>query len=144
MITLRKLTQQNLKECINLELDADEKGLLFPNVYLVPGAKLYPGFSSRAIYTGNTMVGYIKYGEDKRQKEVYHIDKLMICRNHRGKGYATDTLKAILAEANVKGYLRVSTSAKGNNLQLQKILLKNGFYSNGEISENKKMFYYVI
>jgi len=144
MITLKKITADNWKECINLRLSDDEKDFIHPNVYSIAEAQFYPKAISRALYADEKMVGYVMFGEDEDNSNLYYIDRLMISYAHRKQGFASNTLQLIIEEAKNKGFNLISTSIDLVNHKMSKLLIKNGFYTNNELDEDEIIYHYEV
>ena len=96
-IELRPVTVDNWKDCAALRLGEGQSGFVRANVYSIAEAQFYPGCRSRAIYAGETLVGYALYGIDDRSG-LWKIFRLMIDVSQQGRGYGRAAMLAILGE----------------------------------------------
>jgi diamine N-acetyltransferase len=127
MIIFKDITCHNWKECINLQLYDDEKDFICSNLYSIAEAQFYPKAISKAIYYGEQMVGYTMFGEDEDDSGLFYIDRLMISKEFRNKGYANESIRLIEEEA-IKGKFNfIGTSTKSNNIKMQNLLKKRRF-----------------
>ncbi|MBW9156694.1 GNAT family N-acetyltransferase [Clostridium tagluense] len=142
MINFKNITADNWKECINLKITDDEIEFISPNVYSIAEAQFYPNIAvSKAIYDDEQMVGYTLFGEDEHDCKLFYIDRLMISKDFRYKGYAFETIQLIIKEAIKNGFNVIATSAHPKNNKMQSLLEKLGFYTKNEINDGEIVFY---
>lgn len=144
MIIFKNITSDNWKECINLKLSDEEKDFIWPNVYSIAEAQFYPKAISKAIYDGEQMVGYTMFGEDEDDTNLFYIDRLMISKDFRNKGYAFETIQLIIKEASKNGFKVIGTSVDPENNKMQSLLKKVGFYTENEFDNGEIIFYYEV
>ncbi|MGV8984208.1 GNAT family N-acetyltransferase [Clostridium sp.] len=145
MINLKKITADNWKECINLKIADDEIEFIYPNIYSIAEAQFYSDKAvSKAIYNDEQMVGYTMFGEDGDDSNLFDIDRLMISKDLRNKGYAFQTIELIIKEAIKKGFNDIETSTHPKNNKMQSLLEKMGFYTKNEIRSEEIVFYYRV
>lgn len=142
MIYFKDITADNWKECINLELFSDEKEFIHPNMYSIAEAQFYPKAISKAIYDDDQMIGYAMFGEDEDNANLFYIDRLMISKGYRNKGYAFSALKLIVREAMNRSFSLLATSTHPENRKMQNLLTKIGFYTKNEIDNGELVYYY--
>lgn len=108
MIELKKISilDDNMKECIELEVATEQKDSVMPNSINLAyaynlnarGTHAVP----QAIYADGKMVGLITYVyriDDKDFGETcYSIWPFMIDKNHQGKGYGKQAMQKVLDE----------------------------------------------
>ncbi|MBU5311601.1 GNAT family N-acetyltransferase [Tissierella carlieri] len=70
------------------------------------------------------MVGYIMFGEDKDDSNLFHIDRLMISKDFRNKGYAFEATQLIIKEVIKNGFNVIATSIDPKNNKMQSLLKK--------------------
>ncbi|WBW96353.1 GNAT family N-acetyltransferase [Oceanirhabdus sp. W0125-5] len=144
MISLENVTLDNWNECINLKLYDEEKVFICPNVYSIAEAQFYPKAVSKAIYDGEQMIGYTMFGEDEDNPNLFFIDRLMISKDYRSKGYAFETIQLIIKEALKNGFNLIGTSIDLKNDKMQSLVKKVGFYTKNELDDGEIIFYYEI
>ena len=142
MILFKDITSENWKECIRLKLNDDEKEFISPNVYSIAEAQFYPKAISKAIYDDDQMVGYTLFGEDEDDSNLFYIDRLMISKDFRNKGYAYDSIRLIIKESIKKGFTLIGTSVELENLKIQNLLKKLDFYTKNELDDSGEIIYY--
>ena len=86
-ISLRSITRENWQQCVALQLGKGQESFVAPNVFSLAQSKFEPARVPLAIYTGETMVGFIMYNNQPLGDGSYRISRLMIDQGHQGKGY---------------------------------------------------------
>jgi len=106
MITLRPITYDNFADCISLEPHEHQKKYIASNLFSL--AEAYVALSSGAfipmpfaIYDDDVMVGFIMLAydpadEDEDDETVYKVCRLMIDKDHQGKGYGRRAMERAL------------------------------------------------
>jgi len=114
MIELRKINDDNMDECIKLEVRDDQDDFVACNMYSLADA--YVSISNGAhatpyaIYANDEMVGFIMYdyreypNDDTFGETCYHIWRFMIDKKHQGKGYGKQATDKIIAEIKTMPY----------------------------------------
>ena len=112
MIELKKIaiTDDNMKECIALDVAPEKKDFVYTNAITLALAYEFNTkgtvMECRAIYAGGKMVGLIAYnyysGDPVFKETCYRIRPFMIDKNHLGKGYEEAALKKLLEEIRTK------------------------------------------
>jgi diamine N-acetyltransferase len=105
-IELRDVTRENWQECAGLRLAPEQEHFVSSNAYSLAESKFMPTFVPQAIYhrddaTGaEMMVGFVMYGlypeGEPPHGNRYWIYRLMIDREHQGRGYGTAAMREVL------------------------------------------------
>lgn len=96
-ITLRPITRENFDECVGLRISDDQAGLIASNVHSIAESAIDPSLVPRAIYAGETMVGFAMYDRQPDPRDGrYWIHRLMIDERYQGKGYGRAGLLAMM------------------------------------------------
>jgi diamine N-acetyltransferase len=149
MIEFRKITDDNFRECIKLEVNDDQKNFVASNICSL--AQAYVATSNNecipmpyAIYDKDTMVGFIMLSyckaDETEPENIYCIWRLMIDKNHQGKGYGKETMaKAIeLIKTFPHGEATaVMLSYEPENLVAKALYAAFGFVETGEIEDDE-------
>jgi diamine N-acetyltransferase len=93
-VTLRQITAYNWKKVINLQLDRHQRGFVSPNWYSIIEAS-FEGDHIRAIYAGNTPVGFVMYSWDEFLAEAW-ITRLMVDVRYQRRGYGRAAMQAVI------------------------------------------------
>ena len=94
-ISLREITPQNFKECINLKVASAQENFVASNLWSVAQSKIYPTYNVFAVYNGDEMVGFTMFGLDT-DDDKYYLGRLMIDEKHQGKGYGKATVLEVI------------------------------------------------
>ena len=93
-LSFRAITKDNFNACLRLKVRDDQK-YVASNVYSIAQSKTEPKYIPMAIYNDETMVGFVMYELDYKEKELY-LCRFMIDEQHQHMGYgkgALDILK---------------------------------------------------
>ncbi len=99
-VRLEEVTADNWEEVVELELEEGQEEFLASNAYSLAESKFNPYAEPRAIYAGDTLVGFLMYESetDDGDPHDYNIYRFMIDRRYQGKGYGRAALKRCLQE----------------------------------------------
>ena len=139
-IEFTELTASNWESCAKLWSEED-KGFVAPNTYSIAEAQFYPKAISRAFTVDGKMVGYAMYGEDEDDPEAWAIDRFMIAKDSRKKGYGSSAMQAILDQGRERGFKKFITSTVTTNKPMQAMLEKVGFETEHEIRDNEFIYF---
>lgn len=150
MVNLRKITQGNVYECFDLEVNKEQENFVASNMGSLGEAYASitnGGFATPyAIYDDDAMVGFIMYTffhkqsvpiyVDVKHAPCYYIWRLMIDKNHQRKGYGRQAVEKIIAEIKTMPYGEansVFTSYEPNNIGSKTLFASLGFKETGEV-----------
>jgi diamine N-acetyltransferase len=135
MITLKEISHENWRECIQLKLKKEQEHFLPSNLYSLVQAsyqktELY-SFVPLGVYNDNTMVGFIMWDEIPN-KGTYVIPRVMIDAKYQGNGYAKQAMKEVIKtitdqKPNCK---RIEVSYKSENVIAERLYASLGFEKN--------------
>ena len=132
-VRLADVTRRNWRAVARLELAPDQEDLVASNLYSIAQSKFDPNARPRAIYAGDTIVGFIMYDvwreDDAMEASIY---RFMIDRRYQAKGYGRAALAAALAEIRaVPGIARITISYMPNNPVAKPFYGSFGFVETG-------------
>ena len=150
MIELRKITEDNFEECIDLEITKEQENYVASNKYsLAEAYALTNGDYTPmpyAIYNGDNMVGFIMAvyqpideNDPDDDEDVYYLPRLMIDKRYQSKGYGKQAMIKILELIRTFKYGKASAvilSCDCNNITAYQLYLALGFVDTGEIDED--------
>lgn len=93
-VTLRQIDRDNWREACKLKVSELQKNFVAPNWYSIIEAG-YDGYTTRAIYDGELMVGFLMYGYDPQEKEHWII-RLMVDEEYQGQGYGRAAMHKLI------------------------------------------------
>lgn len=143
-VTLREITPENFKECINLKVADAQSTFVAPNVMSIAQSKIYPTVEPMAVYAGDEMVGFVLFGLDTDDGR-YYLVRLMIDERHQGKGYGRAAVHAVIEKMRENpGCRELYLSFVPENTGAEALYKSIGFKRTGEISEGEIVMRYVI
>lgn len=129
-VRLEDVTAQNWRAVARLKLADDQKQLVASNIYSLAQSKFDPDACPRAIYAGNSVVGFLMYDLPEADDEIQEasIYRFMIDMAHQGKGYGREALKRAIEEIReIPGISKISISYVRNNPRAKLFYASFGF-----------------
>ena len=143
-VSLREITPENFKECINLKVAEEQKDFVAPNVTSIAQSKIYPTGQPFAVYNDHELVGFVMFGLDI-EDDRYYLVRLMIDEKFQGKGFGkAATLAVIEKMKRIEGCNEIYLSFVPENKGAEKLYKSVGFERTGEISEGEIVMRYII
>lgn len=138
-VSLRQVTGANLSDVMRLKVAPDQEQFVAPNPISLAQAAYEPLAWSRAIYAGETAVGFVMLYDDPFTPE-YYLWRLMMDARYQGMGFATQAMQQlidyVLGRPNASE-LRVSyVPAEGCP---QPFYARLGFVDTGEVHEGENV-----
>lgn len=100
-ITLQDVTESNREEVIRLTGNKNQHDFMPDVASSLKGLEKYPDARPLAITAGNEVVGFALYGIDE-VTGTWKIFRLLIDKQHQGRGLGKQALKAIVTEMKEK------------------------------------------
>ena len=94
-VTLREVTGDNLNEVLRLSVTEAQNAYVAPNAVSIAQAHYSDNAWYRAIYAGETPVGFVMVSVDT-QKPEYMLWRYMIDHRHQGRGYGRQALRLVM------------------------------------------------
>ncbi len=136
-ITLRDITKDNWRECIDLKVGLGQENFVASNLYSLAESKFEPEWTPLTIYSGETMVGFTMYGRDDRDGS-YWIIRLMVDAAHQGRGYGRAAMAEVIRRLRALPDCReIKISFAPENIAAEKLYLDLGFQRTGLIEEGE-------
>jgi RimJ/RimL family protein N-acetyltransferase len=140
-ITLRKIDQNNWKECIGLEVNDAQKTFVAANVFSLAEVSFYPTYTALAVYNGDIMVGFLLYGKDPDDGR-YWIPRLMIDKKYQGNGFGKAAMRELIEILKKKDDCSgIYISHEPENLAAKKLYSSLGFNNTGEKNNGETVKY---
>ncbi len=137
LIELREIIMENFRECIGLSVAEDQRGFVASNMYSLAEAKADGVSNPLAIYSGDTMVGFIMYCFDAESGTGY-IDRLMVAADHQRHGYGRVAMAEVISRLrNTPGCLLIRTSFEPSNAVADALYHSLGFRRTGEVDDGE-------
>jgi len=127
-VILKEIDISNWKECANLTLNDEQLDFLPSNLYSIAESQFYPETIINAIYNQHDqMIGFIMYGIETITKK-WRVFRLMIDRNHQGKGYGKAVMLHVLDNISKNGKSKeIVVAYQSNNSVAKKLYTDLGF-----------------
>lgn len=138
-IELREITMRNLQDCIRLEVDKEQKKFVASNMYSLAEAKADNISEPRAIYCGDTLVGFVMYDFDSATGKGW-VSRLMIDKRYQGRGYARKAMEIVIKTLrSYEGCARIQTSFVPENSVAKGLYTSLGFILTGEMIKGEEV-----
>ena len=96
-VTLREVTRETMRVVCDLKVRPDQSEYVAPNAFSIAQAYFEPRAWFRAIYAGETPVGFLMTFEDSAEGACF-LWRLMIAGYFQGRGYARRALDLLVEE----------------------------------------------
>lgn len=133
-ISLKDVTRENFDAIIALEVTESQCRYVADNLYSIAESKFHPTYQPRAIYCDGDVVGFLMYESlhHDNRPPTYHIFRLMIDRNHQGRGIGHKAMQCVLDEIKAKGpFERITICYVPNNQVARDFYASLGFTATG-------------
>lgn len=145
-ITLTPVDKKNWQAVCRLELAEDQRHYVAPNWYsIIEGHYEESGLvRSVAILAGDTIVGYALYGyfSEDPPGECW-LGRLMIAKEHQGKGYGRAAVTTILADMqSMAGCQSIQLGVEPENAVARKLYEQMGFVHEGRVEDGELVYVY--
>jgi diamine N-acetyltransferase len=138
-VTLRPLTRDNLWAVVDLKLHPGQEQFVADNIDSIANAYVEPTFVPLAVYAGDELVGFAMYGQHPNTG-AWWVIRLMIDREHQGKGYGRAAMEAVIAMmADRIGCEEIVTSFNPANAVALGLYTSLGFQPTGEIEDGEPL-----
>ena len=134
-VSLREITAETVREICNLSntLTPPRKLMVAPNAVSIAQAHFSENAWFRAIYAGETPVGFLMLYDDP-QKWEYFLWRLVIAGPHHGKGFGRQAIELLVDHVRTRPGATVLETSCGQGLgSPEGFYRKLGFERNGEI-----------
>jgi len=105
---LRLVSADNFADIGALALHEHQRDFLADNLYSIAQASFHPHYHCRAIYAGDSPVGFLMYValKEEGQDGEYAIWRFMVDREYQGKGHGRRAMELAIAEIRQHGDVR--------------------------------------
>lgn len=140
-IELKELSEENLKQCLDLKVAEDQMKYIASNKASWETAKENKNVARPfAIYCEGRMVGFTMFAFDEEYEDPndrYWLWRLMIDESLQGQGYGTAALKEIIQYFKDHGANNIRLSTKDTNTNALLMYHKAGFRDTGEMNDEE-------
>lgn len=139
MIRLERVTQDNFKQVIRLDIAEEQRRFLeTPTIlYAIAEVQFHPTYIPYVICDDATMVGFVIYGHLPEDHTRWWVPLLIIDHHWQGKGYGRTAMELVLNTVRTKApYCReIALSYKSDNVVAERLYFSLGFEKTEEIDE---------
>jgi diamine N-acetyltransferase len=132
LISLKDVNKHNWEACTQLKVSEQQKDSIAPNLYSIAEAQFLPGLVTKAIYSYDTLVGFVMYGLDSDDHN-YWIYRFMIDELYQGRGFGQQGMQLVIediaARADRTEVIRIGY--KPTNESARRLYAKVGFVETG-------------
>ena len=95
MITFREIDKSNYMDCICLKVKDNQRGFVADNARSLAEARFEEGLYTRAVYSGDTMVGFVLFDYDT-EIPGWCMSRFMIGAQYQGQGLGREAILRVL------------------------------------------------
>lgn len=138
-VTLRPITRDNFFDVLDLTLYPGQEAFVADNAVSIANAYVEPTFVPLGVYAGDQLVGFAMYGQHP-VTGAWWVIRLMIARDHQGRGYGRATMEAVIAMMVERvGCEEIVTSFNPANAVAAGLYASLGFRPTGEIEDDEPL-----
>ena len=136
-VTLREITADSVRAICRLDVRPEQRAYVAPNAVSIAQAHFEPRAWFRAIYAGDTPVGFVMLEEDPDTAE-YFLWRFMIDAEHQGKGYGRRALDLVVEHVRGRpGARELLSSFRDGEHTPREFYRGYGFVETGEIEDGE-------
>lgn len=148
MVQIRRVTQENIRDCARLEVSEDQKQFVARNLATIAWAYVDPKFTPYAVCDGDTVVGLaaVEYIPENEDYDQHWVPRFMIGEQFQGKGYgrlAMDKIIEMIIEQH-PDCRRVRLSVVPENAGAIQFYKNLGFVETEEMLEDERVMDYFV
>ena len=138
-VTLRELTGETVRAICDLEVAPEQRGYVAPNAVSIAQAYFEPKAWFRAVYAGETPVGFVMLELDTAAKE-YFLWRFMIAAEHPRRGYGRQALDLVVDHVRrLPGATKLVSSFVPGEHGPRGFYLGYGFVETGEVHGGERV-----
>jgi diamine N-acetyltransferase len=143
-VSLREITAETVRDVCKLEVAPEQQGLVAPNAVSIAEAYFEPAAWFRAVYAGDTPVGFAMLYDPTRTSEpeggsdTCFLWRFMIDHRQQRKGYGAEALALLVAQVRtLPGVTRFKTSYVPTPGNASPLYERAGFRTTGEVDDGE-------
>ncbi len=144
VVSLREITAETVREICKLEVGPAQQGLVAPNAVSIAQAHFEPAAWFRAVYAGDTPVGFAMLYDPTRSAkpeggpDTCFLWRFMIDQRHQRNGYGAAALELLVAQVRtLPGVTRFKTSYVPEPGNAAPLYERAGFRPTGELDDGE-------
>lgn len=132
-VKLVEVNSENWYECCKLEVTESQKDFIEPNAISILQSKFEPTLKPYAIYLEDKAAGFLMYNSIKEELDGYWIYRIMIDKEHQGKGIGRAATELMLLEmANALKANKIVVGYRPDNKGAHQLYASLGFIDQGD------------
>lgn len=138
-VSLREVTSETVRDICRLSntLTSPQNHMVAPNAVSIAEAHFEPHAWFRAIYAGETPVGFIMLYDDP-EEPVYFLWRLMVAAPHQGKGFGRKAVELLIDRVKARpGATELVVSCHEGDDGPEGFYRKLGFRRNGKMYDDE-------
>ena len=153
-VTLREVKRENLRDILRLKVSPAQERLVAPNAVSIAQAHFHPEAWFRAIYAGETPVGFAmledwtqhpeEAPEDWLREPYVALWRFMIDARYQSLGFGAQAMAALIAQARSRGARVMLLSFVPGPGSPEDFYRRLGFVATGELSEGEHVMRLVL
>ena len=138
-ITLREVTAETVRAICKLEVRPEQRSYVADNALSIAQAHFVSRAWFRAVYAGETPVGFVMLDENL-EKEEYFLWRFMIACEHQRKGYGKRALDLVVERVRALPGARelISSYVPGEDSP-RDFYVRYGFVETGEVEKGERV-----
>jgi diamine N-acetyltransferase len=139
VVSLREITAETVRSIVALEVAEAQKNLVAPNAVSISEAYFSEHAWIRAIYAGDTPVGFVMLYLDQEKPE-YDIWRFMVDARYQGRGYAFQAMHLVIDHVRrLPNATEIYLSYVPKDGNAGPFYRKCGFVDTGEVAEGENV-----
>lgn len=136
-VRIEPITAANWRQAVALRVADGQERYVASNVTSIAESKVHPYREVFAIYDGDVMVGFTMFGREPDDGCDW-ISRLMIDREHQGRGYGRAAMEAVLRALRTRpGCREIRIGFVPENVAARGLYLSLGFEDRGEVVDGE-------
>lgn len=130
-VKIAEVNAENRTACCELELSEEQQQYMEPNAVSIAQSTFEPALKPFAIYSGETVVGFLMYNSIQEELDAHWIYRIMIGKQFQGKGIGKKATSLLLKEmaASITGK-KVAVGYRPENQAAHHLYASLGFIDN--------------
>lgn len=139
-VSLREITKETLRDVLRLKVAPEQERFVAPNAVSIAEAHFSPEVAwFRAIYAGDTPVGFVML-EDDPQRGEYFLWRFMLDARHQRRGYGRRAIELLIEHVRTRpGATVLGTSCVPGEGGPGPFYEKLGFVYTGEEEDGERV-----
>lgn len=137
-VELRKIDEENWRECLRLRLRPEQERFVATNAYSLCQARYEEGWLPLAIYEGDRMVGFVMFSDTRHLEWGYWIVRVMIDKTHQGRGLGRAAVQTVISQLQTREDCdEIYLSYEPDNTVAENLYTSLGFEKTGDVFEGE-------